>query len=119
MKRETGTVLWHRACWNHAYKAWHPHQKALDMAKPLLKDMGFTRIVTFADLRFHTGELYEKLGFTFEEELSPDYCYANRTRRVSKYALRVPAGVNEVQTAAEKDWYRIWDSGKKRFALQL
>jgi hypothetical protein len=119
MKREAGTVLWHRACWDHKYKTWNPHQRALDMAVPLLKQMGFTRILTFSDNRFHTGNLYEKLGFTFEKELKPDYGYTDGVRRVSKYALRVPAGINEQQEAATKGWYRIWDSGKKRYTLLL
>ena len=36
MKREAGTVLWHRACWHPAYKAWNPHEKALSLALPEL-----------------------------------------------------------------------------------
>jgi hypothetical protein len=119
MKRETGVVLWHRACWDRRYKSWNPHEKALKMALPLLKEMGFTRMVTFSDNRFHTGNLYEKLRFTFEKELKPDYSYMNNNVRKSKYALRVPAGVNEVEEAAKKGWYRIWDSGKKRYGLSI
>jgi hypothetical protein len=119
MKRETGVVLWHRACWDRAYKSWNPHEKALKLALPALREMGFTKIVTFSDNRFHTGELYEKLGFKFEEELKPDYGYTNGIKRVSKYNLRVPAGVNEVESAKVKGWYRIWDSGKRRYSLNL
>lgn len=119
MKREQGTVLWHRACWHPEYRAWNPHEKALRLAKAELVAMGFTRIVTFSDNRWHTGNLYEKLGFTFDKELAPDYSYTNGVIRKSKYALRVPAGVNEVRAANEKGWYRIWDSGKKRFLMSL
>ena len=120
MKREEGTILWHRACWHPAYKTWNPHEKALKLAIPELKNLGFKRIITFSDNRFHTGELYEKLGFKFEKELKPDYGYTNGgLTRKSKYALRVKAGVNEVEAAKEKGWYRIWDSGKKRYSFNL
>jgi hypothetical protein len=119
MKRETGVVLWHRACWDRKYKSWNPHEKALSLALPVLKEMGFKKMITFSDNRFHTGNLYEKLRFTFEKEIKPDYSYTNCTIRKSKYALRVPAGVNEVEEAAKKGWYQIWDSGKRRYSLSL
>jgi len=70
--------------------------------------MGFKRIITFSDNRFHTGNLYEKLGFDFEEEIKPNFSYTNGSRRVSKYAMRVKAGINEKSAAEAKGWYRIW-----------
>ena len=119
MKREAGTVLWHRACWDHRYKAWNPHEKALKTAMPILREMGFEKILTFSDNRFHTGEMYEKIGFKFEKELKPDYSYTDGKHRISKYALRVKSGINEEKNARDLGWYRIWDSGKKRFSLPL
>jgi hypothetical protein len=119
MKREEGVILWHRACWHHAYKAWNPHSTALHLALPELKKMGFNKMITFSDNRFHTGQLYEKLGFTFEKNIRADYGYTNGTKRVSKYNLRVKAGVNEKAEAKAKGWYRIWDSGKRRFSLSI
>jgi hypothetical protein len=118
-KKRKGEILWHRACWDRKYKSWNPHEKALKMALPLLKEMGFTRMVTFSDNRFHTGKLYEKLGFTFEEELKPDYGYAKGNKRVSKESFRVPAGVDEVSAAKSKGWYQIFDSGKRRYSFSV
>ena len=117
MKREAGEILWHRACWDHNYRAWNPHEKALKLAIPELKKLGFTKIITFADLRWHTGELYEKLGFTFETEIESSYYYSNGKERKSKYVFRVPAGVSEVEEAHKKGWHRVFDIGKKRFVM--
>jgi hypothetical protein len=119
MKREEGVILWHRACVDHKFKMWNPHSTALSLALPVLKEMGFKKMVTFSDNRFHTGELYTKLGFIFEKELNPDYGYTDGTNRVSKYNLRVKAGINEKASAQAKGWFRIWDSGKKRFSLSI
>jgi hypothetical protein len=33
--------------------------------------------------------------------------------------MRVEAGRNEKLEAEAKGWYRIWDSGKKRYSLSL
>jgi hypothetical protein len=120
MKRETGTVLWHRACWDHRFKSWNPHEKALKLAAPELVNMGFDRIVTFSDNRFHTGKLYETLGFTFESDLPSDYSYTDGYKhRKGKLSFRVKAGENEVKLAEEKGWHRVWDSGKRRYSLVL
>jgi len=89
------------------------------MAMPILREMGFEKILTFSDNRFHTGEMYEKIGFKFEKELKPDYSYTDGKHRISKYALRVKSGINEEKNARDLGWYRIWDSGKKRFSLPL
>jgi hypothetical protein len=118
-KKKDGAIMWHRACWDRKYKSWNPHEKVLKMALPLLKGMGFTKMVTFSDNRFHTGGLYEKLGFMFEEELPPSYSYTDDKQRKSKFVFRVPAGVNEAEAARAKGWYRIYDSGKKRYSLGI
>jgi hypothetical protein len=119
MKREKGVVIFHRASWDSNFKAWNPHQKALKLAIPELKSLGFNKIVTFSDNRLFTGAMYPKLGFSFEKELPPDYSYTNGIIRKSKYTFRVRAGVNEKSEAEAKGWYRIWDSGKKRFSLSI
>jgi len=86
---------------------------------PILREMGFEKILTFSDNRFHTGEMYKKIGFRFEKELKPDYSYTNGRERKSKYALRVKAGTDEIRSAAANGWYRIWDSGKMRYGLEI
>ena len=119
MKRNNNEIVWHRACVNHDFKMWNPHQSALNLAIPILKLMEFKKIVSFSDNRFHTGNLYSRLGFKFVNELKPDYGYTNGIKRYSKYNFRVLAGVNEKESAKHQGYYRIWDSGKKKFELNL
>jgi hypothetical protein len=120
MKREAGTAVWHRACWDRRFKTWNPHEKALKLAIPELQRLGFTRVITFSDNRFHTGNLYEKLGFTFEREIEPNYYYVNDAgKRKTKYVFRVSAGTDEVEEARSKGWYRMFDSGKRRYSLNI
>jgi hypothetical protein len=116
-RRDKTTVEWTRACWDHNYKTWNPHEKALKLAIEEFKKQGYTKILSFSDNRFHTGELYEKLGFKLEQELSPNYFYTNGIMRRHKFNFRVPAGVDEMAIAARTGWYRIFDVGKKRFSL--
>ena len=118
-RRSTTEALWHRACWDHNYRAWNPHEKALKLAIEKLKAAGYTNMVTFSDNRFHTGDLYKKLGFGFEKNIDPDYGYTNGRIRKSKQTFRVAAGVNELVEANKQGWHRVWDSGKKKFRLFL
>ena len=115
MKRTEKEVVWHRACVHPDFRMWNPHQRALDLAIPILSNMGFEKIVSFSDNRFHTGSLYLKLGFDLVKELKSDYGYTNGIKRYSKYNFRVPSGINEKDSAIQRGYYRIWDSGKKKF----
>jgi hypothetical protein len=119
-KKVTQTrVEWVRACWHRGFKAWNPHGKVLQLALPELKQLGFTEIVSFSDNRLHTGELYEHLGFELDGDVKPGYDYTNFQVRRHRSKFMVPAGTDERSVAADQGWYRIWDSGKKRWLLKL
>jgi hypothetical protein len=119
MKRANKEIIWHRACVNHDFKLWNPHSHALYLAIPILNNLGFDKIVSFSDNRYHSGNLYLQLGFYLDKELNPDYNYTNGVKRYSKYNFRVLAGINEKESAKQKGFYRIWDSGKKRFVMVI
>jgi hypothetical protein len=112
-------VEWVRACWDRTYKAWNPHSSALLLAIPELQRQGFTEIVSFSDNRLHTGDLYQQLGFHYSGEVKPGYYYTNGYLRRSRQKFMVKAGNDERAKAAEQGWYRIWDSGKKRWVMKI
>ena len=118
-ERSVGTVLWHRACWDHRYRAWNPHARALSLALPELRQMGFSRLLSFSDNRFHEGQLYQKLGFQLEATIPPTYTYTDGTVRKARYSFRFPSGINVTEEAAKLGWHRLWDSGKRRWALSF
>lgn len=82
-------------------------------------------IVTFADLRWFSGEVYEKLGFVYDGFVNVDYQYVIGNSRKHKSSFRKQRiskkfGLN-IQGKTEKElmetlgYKRIWDCGKKRF----
>jgi hypothetical protein len=115
-KRPGAELEWTRASFDHQYKTWNPHQKALNLIFQLNQ---YQKIISFSDNRLHTGKLYQDLGFECVKELGPDYYYTRQQVRKHKFNFRVPAGVNEQEEAAKKGWYRIWDSGKKKWVLNV
>lgn len=81
-----------------------------------------TEIVTWSDNRWTDGELYERCGFVFDENLAPDYSYIDKKerRRISKQSsskekLGIPKEITEHQWHLDKGILRIYDCGKKRW----
>lgn len=77
------------------------------------------RIVSYADRRWSTGNMYEKLGFHMIEKTNPSYFYIVDGRRENRMKYQkhklVESGENpaksEHQIMLEKKIYRIYDCG--------
>jgi hypothetical protein len=88
------------------------------------KAMGFTSVISWSDNRWSEGKVYEKLGFSLEQELPPDYSYVKRQKRFSKQSLKKTPeerllGKTELELRREQGFDRIWDCGKKRWVFNL
>lgn len=96
--------------------------KLLSFAQRLL---GFSRIVTFSEVRLHHGGSYAALGFVQTARIPPDYMYVVNNRRVHKSGFQktklVKKGYTVDFTKTEREltealgFYRIYDAGKLRW----
>lgn len=88
------------------------------------------RIITFADHCVSNGNMYTKLGFVADKELTPDYKYLVNGTRVHKFNYRLTNfknnpnllfldGVTERGLAKLNSLPRVYDAGKTRFVLAL
>jgi G:T-mismatch repair DNA endonuclease (very short patch repair protein) len=80
-------------------------------------------IISYADRRWNTGEVYAKLGFAFVKNTPPGYYYTQDYRRLEnrvKYQKHKLASVLENFSAEKTEWQnmlaagwdRIWDVGQ-------
>lgn len=101
------------------------HSKLISWVR---KSLSFDKIITFADLCVSDGSLYEKTGWRFDKELSPDYKYLVNRQRVHKFGYRLTRFKNDptleyVEGLTEKDLaqlnglFRVYDCGKRRYVL--
>lgn len=83
-------------------------------------------IVSYADRRWSTGSLYEKLGFTKYNESKPNYYYIINRKRVYRFNLRkqvliskynCPPEVTEKEFCRKNGWLRIYDCGCQCYKL--
>jgi len=116
-KINNDTLDWSRAFWNHNYKAWNPHEKALKYA--IKKFPEIFKVITFSDNRLFNGSMYQNLGFVKTKEITPDYEYTNGFVRKHKFNFRVKAGISEVGEAAKQGFYRIFDCGKTKWEYKV
>jgi predicted DsbA family dithiol-disulfide isomerase len=91
------------------------------------KNNNWSKIITFADLRWSVGSLYEKTGFVLEKTLPPDYSYIVEHKPQHKFAFRrkylknklqkFDPNLSEWENCKANNIDRIWDCGKKRYVL--
>ena len=88
----------------------------------------WNRIVTFADLRWSSGELYIKSGFTVEAQLPPDYQYINGQHRIHKFNFRhknlsnilgdqYNERLSELKNTENANIQRIYNCGLLKFSI--
>lgn len=86
----------------------------------------WTEIVSFADMRWSVGGVYESCGFELDGKLPPDYAYIIGSERIHKFnfrhsRLKVRMGddydpsLSESQNAAKAGLYKIYNCGLLRY----
>jgi hypothetical protein len=80
-------------------------------------------VISFANLRYSHGELYEKLGFEFKNNTSPNYWYVIGKKRKHRFLFRKDVLVKEGydinktehQIMSERKIPRIYDCGNIKY----
>jgi len=77
-------------------------------------------IFSYADRRWFSGDLYNNLGFEFNNNTSPNYWYFKNNKRMHRFGLRKtmddPKNVTEWEIRKSQGYNRIWDCGNLKFA---
>lgn len=75
-----------------------------------IKDYDPEKIISYSDIRWNTGDLYEKIGFTKIETTPPDYWYIDTSTITRIHKSDIEKNVNKNQK-----WNRIWDCGSDKW----
>ncbi|MEK6879961.1 MAG: hypothetical protein AABY22_10155 [Nanoarchaeota archaeon] len=79
----------------------------------------YKNIITYSDCRYSEGDVYNKNGFSFKKEISPNYFYTDFYNRYPKYQFRAKNGKPESEIVSEFGLYKIYDAGKYCWELNL
>lgn len=84
--------------------------------KAFLREHDPDVIVSYCDLRWGNGGVYQVNGFALDGVTPPDYWYASKERRVSRYAAQHrPKGQTEREWAAEHGYEKVLGVGHQRW----
>ena len=102
---------------------------ASKLLKHFIKEVSPKRIISYADRRWSTGDLYMKLGFVHIRDSKPNYYYLvnHNSRRENRFKYRkdilVKQGFDpnksEKQIMQERGIHRIYDCGSMVFEMNL
>jgi hypothetical protein len=93
--------------------------------KHFIKNYNPKSIITYSDIRFFDGKIYEKLNFDFLEDTNPNYFYIKGNNIYSriyfqKYKLEekieyFDKNLTEWENMQLNKFDRIWDCGNKKY----
>ena len=94
---------------------------ASKLFKHFIKEVNPDSVITYADRRWNTGGVYEKMGFMFDHDSQPNYFYTIGQERHNRFGFRkdllVKQGFDESKSEheimLERRIYRIYDCGAK------
>lgn len=95
---------------------------ASKLFKHFIRDVDPDTVISYADLRYGTGNVYEKIGFIHDSDTVPNYWYfKNHLQRHHRFSLRKGAvdgddpNKTEWENRVNQGWNRIWDCGSRKF----
>lgn len=93
--------------------------------KKFIKEHSPTKVVSFCDLRWNTGKVYEKIGMEMAYKTKPNYWYfkPNNPKRLHRYNFTkhslVKKGADPAQTERQimnsQGFFRIYDCGNSKY----
>lgn len=95
------------------------------LLKAFEKEYNYPEIVSFADLRWSEGSMYEQNNFVLENVIEPDYSWCKDKQLWHKFSWRHTGGLKKLPNYDDKlseyvnmsmhGYYRIWDCGKLKY----
>lgn len=100
---------------------------ASKLFKHFVKKNNPKQIISYSDMRYFDGSLYNKLGFELVNQTKPNYFYVINHNRENRFKYRkdvlVKEGFDKSLTEKEimksRGYNRIWDCGNKKWVINL
>jgi len=85
------------------------------------KNYNIDTVISYADRRWSSGDIYKLLGFKCDRNTFPNYWYflPNELKRINRYTLRKTSkddpNKTEKEIREDQGYYRIWDCGNSKW----
>lgn len=100
---------------------------ASKLLKKFLESVNVNSLTTFSKNDYSGGNLYKKIGFEYESKTNPNYYWVINGLRENRFNFRkdklVSQGedkkLTEIEIMHSKGYYRVFDSGNKKWNLSI
>ena len=82
------------------------------------KSRGFEGLLSYADLRHGTGNVYRACGFEFVQENAKNYWYTDGKQRFDRFKFRAQAGKSEKEVVEEAGVRPCFGCGNNVFLMK-
>ena len=124
--QDSKNIVLNRLCFKDGFNVQGGSSKLFKKFVAWAREEKFSKIVSWSDLCWTEGGIYNVLGFELVKEYGPDYFYwdINTHQHPSKQSqqkkkTKCPLGMTEREWCLKRGLYRIWDCGKKRWEYSL
>jgi group I intron endonuclease len=93
--------------------------KLLKHGEKYYANKDYTSVISYCDLRYGDGNVYEQNGFKLVSEIKDNYWYSDGIKRVFRFQVRAENGKSEKEVAKEKGVWRIYGCGNKLFKKEI
>lgn len=87
-----------------------------------VKNYSPDKIISYSDLRWNDGKVYENIGMTYNGDTEVNYWYTDMTERKHRYGFRKkphePRNITEHELRNQEGWFKIWDCGNARYVWE-
>lgn len=87
--------------------------KLLSYIKDWSLQNGYEGVLSYAELRYGEGGVYEKCGFSLVGESTSNYWYTDGVSRFDRFAYRAQPGKTEKEVAEAANVKAVWGAGNK------
>jgi hypothetical protein len=117
-KKYAGSVEIARLATKKNFKVSGGASKILKYVKKEIRDQ-YDSIISYCDLSYGNGRVYEKIGFELISEIKTNYWYTDGIFRFDRFKFRANNGKSEKEVAAENKVARIYGCGNNLYFLKL
>lgn len=125
--RDSKITVLDRLCFKSGIRVIGGASKMFSKAKDWALEKGIYSIISFSDERMSSGKIYEKLNFSLDCVLPPDYIYLKEDDINVSYSKQsqckkvtgCPSGITEKAWAKKRGLIQVFDAGKKRWIYKL
>jgi hypothetical protein len=84
-----------------------------------LKTIGVETLVTYSDLRYGEGRVYESAGYVYQVRTKPDYFYTDFDKRYNRFKFRAQKGMTEKEFSALHKVVKVFGVGNNVFTKKI